>query len=583
MIRLDGVLRRRFILLSLIPICIITLIFTAVMLFNTRSRTEESLNSATLYCGQLVQEIINEAAGVPTWISSATDVQEMLREYPENFTDVYKQRLLINGYLMTLQNYNVKYIDGCYIILEDGRSFKSTNFPLLKDAFAGEDWYRRIREAGETVWLGAYGESHVANNMRSGYVAAGTPLVNVRSGMTDGIVLVEIRTDRIKEIVDSGLTMEQVSVSIFDSAGRQVIGDVLGNPRQNVVSSVVMSNGWTVAFSCDLPALMASEIRLIMITVFVLLLCVIAASVLVGRRTAQFVSRPIHQLLYEMDSPEIFSERKPVAVDTQIDEVNSLIINYNRMVKRIQELFSELETKQKYIRRSEFAALQAQINPHFLYNTLDNISWQVRSQHTEQALQSLIAFGKYFRLSLSKGASMVSIATEIHHAQLYLDIQQTRFEDVFRYSIQNCLEHSVMECNYVPKLILQPLIENAVNHGLQYKKSGGVITVTIRREEQDILFSVYDNGVGIETGELEEINRSLAGMKLGVKQELEKGYGIYNVNLRLKTIFGSAYGLCIESEAGAFTRSVIRVPLNPNPKLDELFIQSQPDLADENR
>ena len=338
-----------------------------------------------------------------------------------------------------------------------------------------------------------------------------------------------------------------------------------------------MSNGWTVSFSCNLLALMFPEILMMSVMVAVMLFLVIAASVYTGRRTAEFVSSPIHQLLDEMDSSVILSEREPLAIETQIDEVNSLIINYNRMVKRIQELFMELGEKQKYIRKSEFAALQAQINPHFLYNTLDNISWQIRSKRYEQAQQSLIAFGKYFRLSLSKGASMVTIATEISHAQLYLDIQKMRFTDVLSYSVENCLEHSLMNNNYVPKLILQPLIENAINHGIQYKEDGGAITVTIRREDQDILMEVYDNGAGIEEKELAEINQSLDQKQLGVKQELERGYGIYNVNLRLKTIFGNDYGLSIQSEQGKYTLSILRVPLNPNPKLDEHFFQNQPD------
>lgn len=572
--RLDRVLRKRFILLSLIPICMITLIFSAVMLYSTRARTEGSLESATLYSSQLLQELINEAVGLHTWISSNTDVQEMLREFPGEFTDMYKQRLLINGYLMTLQNYNVKYIDACYILLDDGRSFKSTNFPLLKTDFMQQSWYREMRDTQGDTWLYAYDESHVANNMRSGYVAVGSPLINLKSGETEGIVLVEIRTDMITGIIESGLTMKQVRASISDADGNVVIGSDTPAQRQDVASSVVMSNGWTLTFTCNLLGLMYSEIMLIFIIVMVLLICVIVAAFVIGHRTSQFVSQPIHQLLDEMGSPDNFRNKKPVAVRTQIDEINSLMINYNRMITRIQELFTELEKKQKYIRKSEYAALQAQINPHFLYNTLDNISWQIRSNRYEQALQSLIDFGKYFRLSLSRGASMVSIATEIHHAQLYLDIQCTRFSDVLNYAIINRLENEDMEKNYVPKLILQPLIENAINHGIQYKKDGGTITVTLWREEQTIYFEVYDNGAGIDEQELDTINQSLARRRLGTDAQLERGYGIYNVNLRLKNIFGGEYGLFIQSEQGSYTRSVIKVPPNSNPKLDELFLEN---------
>ena len=567
--KLDRILRGRFILLSLLPICALTVFFTIVMLTNTNSRMEGSLKSATQYGGQLLQEVITEADAQPKIIASSTDVQEMLRNNPQNFTDMYKQRLLINGYLMTNHNNNIKDVDACYILLRDGRSFKSTNFPLLKKDFTAEAWFERILAQKKLVWMGQYDASLIANNRRSGYVSLGAPLLNLKSGEYDGVVLVEIRIESILTLIENGLTMEQVSATILDQDGRVVLSTDANRQDADVTASVALSNGWQLKFSCNMFALMLPEVLQVIGIAVVALLLVILAALFLGQRTALFVSRPIHALLHEMESTDGFRKKVPVNIHSNIAEIQSLIVNYNLMVKRLQELFVEVEHTQRALRKSEFAALQAQINPHFLYNTLDNISWQIRGQHYEQALQSLMAFGKYFRLSLSKGASMVSVAAEIQHVQLYLDIQRTRFVDVLSYTVSNYLQHSDMEENYVPKLILQPLIENAINHGIQNKGSSGTIQLSIRRENQTIVFTVLDDGVGIEPQELELMNRALAECRMGLGEKNEKGYGIYNVNLRLRHIFGAQYGLRMESEWGKLTRAIVTVPLNGNDQLEE--------------
>ena len=271
-----------------------------------------------------------------------------------------------------------------------------------------------------------------------------------------------------------------------------------------------------------------------------------------------------------MEDTQDFRARSPIEVGTNVCEIESLINHYNRMVERIQELFQELEKRQKDVRNSEFAALQAQINPHFLYNTLDNISWQIRSGNYEQALRSLMSFSRYFRLSLSKGKSLVSVHNEIRHAELYLEIQKSRYCDSFNFSVRNLLQLSDMENNYIPKLILQPLIENAIYHGVQNKAREGSVVVSIDRVEDIIVFEVADNGNGIPPETLGEINQQLSRQDYRFPEGVSNGYGIYNVNLRIKSIFGLKYGLRLESEPGKYTKSIITLPLNDNPNLDSL-------------
>ncbi len=494
----------------------------------------------------------------------------MLRIQYDTPTEIYKQRQFVNGKLMTLQYNYTELSDAFYIILDDGRAFKSTNYALLKSAFDGENWYRKLRLSDSARWMGDYDQSLVANNMKRGYIGASYPLYNVRTGLSDGIVLVEIRTETLSRILQSGLAMPNVYAEITDGEAKRVlgVGPAGGGHLRTVSASADLLNGWKMTFSCDVWRMVNQELASMFIFAIVLLAAVIVLSVRIGQRTARSVSDPINALLEEMNRAGDFNSLSGARVSTNVYEIDSLIVNYNRLIGRIQELFDELKRRQKDARKSEFAALQAQINPHFLYNTLDNISWLIRTGNDEQALRSLMAFGRFFRLSLSKGASMVSVHNEIKHAELYLDIQKIRFCENFNFSVRNFLQLSDLENNYVPKLILQPLIENAINHGIENKTRDGFLSVTVERSGDAIVFTVFDNGDGIEPDRLRELNAQLAQSDYLPQDKNAFGYGIFNVNLRIKSVFGPNYGLNLSSEYGKHTRSTITVPLNPNPKLD---------------
>ena len=568
--KLYSILSVRFIALALIPTLAILGICSLFLMLRTSDNMEDSLDSATLYCGQLVNQLLGEVTDINALVQSDTDVQEMLRVTYETPTEIYRQRQRINGNL-TMLHYNYsKFVDAFYLILDDGRCFKSNNFAFLDEDFSKTNWYKRLRLSDEVHWLAPYEESLVSHNLKSGYVGVAYPLFNVRTGLSDGILLIEIRTTPLEEILKSGLTMEHVHARIEDREANSVVSVGPEDTRQSISSWVELGNGWTLTFSCNIWRLMGSELASLIWVVGALLLVIALLAIWLGRKTARSVSKPIEALLSEMEDTQDFRARSPIEVGTNVCEIESLINHYNRMVERIQELFQELEKRQKDVRNSEFAALQAQINPHFLYNTLDNISWQIRSGNYEQALRSLMSFSRYFRLSLSKGKSLVSVHNEIRHAELYLEIQKSRYCDSFNFSVRNLLQLSDMENNYIPKLILQPLIENAIYHGVQNKAREGSVVVSIDRVEDIIVFEVADNGNGIPPETLGEINQQLSRQDYRFPEGVSNGYGIYNVNLRIKSIFGLKYGLRLESEPGKYTKSIITLPLNDNPNLDSL-------------
>ena len=253
------------------------------------------------------------------------------------------------------------------------------------------------------------------------------------------------------------------------------------------------------------------------------------------------------------------------------DEVGSLAKSFNYMIGEIQSLvrkqeetIEELKRERDYVaevqkqkRKAELRALQAQINPHFLYNTLKAITWQAADQGAEEISILSNSLGKFFRIGLSKGAEVISLREELEHVTSYLEIQSIRYHSRLSYEIHadnRCLDFRMI------KLLLQPLAENSIYHGIKEKQGAGIIKIYVSEEETDgesvTELEVWDNGAGISREKLAFINETL---KRG-GTDCKAGYGIYNVNERIRLFYGKEYGLHYESSFGLWTKAVLRIP-----------------------
>ena len=276
---------------------------------------------------------------------------------------------------------------------------------------------------------------------------------------------------------------------------------------------------------------------------------VLGAALLTSWLLFRFLGRPLRGLASAMESFESDADHfayKPVGGTREVQELSD---SFENMVLRIQELMTTVREEEINLRKTELKALQAQINPHFLYNTLDSIAWMCEQGRNADAVRMVHALARLFRISISRGHELIPIAKEIEHAESYLQIQMYRYKNQFTYDFDvdpDCLSY------YCNKITLQPIIENSINHGLDLMVDEGRIDVLVRQDGDDIVFSVRDNGVGMSEEQIEAI------MQHGPTDRT--GIGIKNVNDRLKIYFGKSYGLHITSEPDVGTCVEIRMP-----------------------
>lgn len=276
---------------------------------------------------------------------------------------------------------------------------------------------------------------------------------------------------------------------------------------------------------------------------------VLAAALLTSWLLSQLLSRPLRGLASAMETFQADADHftyRPVGGAREVRELSDA---FGHMVVRIQQLMSTVRQEEINLRKTELKALQAQINPHFLYNTLDSIAWMCEQGRSDDAVKMIHALARLFRISISRGHELIPIAREIEHAQNYLEIQKYRYKNQFTYVFDvdpGCLDY------YCNKITLQPIIENAIMHGLDLLVEEGRIDVRVCQEGGDILFCVQDNGVGMSAEQAAAI--------LEEDGQDRTGIGIKNVNDRLQIYFGKRYGLRIVSELDVGTRVEIRMP-----------------------
>ena len=358
-----------------------------------------------------------------------------------------------------------------------------------------------------------------------------------------------------QQLLYAGLQEENNLMAAGYSDGTHT--EIFQSQRRQVTVKTVGYTGWKLVGVVPAETLRDNYSQLLLFALFIVSFSIFLL-VFVNLRLSEWITAPMKKLDHAVRELEKGVE----SVDFNVDgpyEVEHLSHSVQSMISTMRHLMEDVLRQEEEKRRSELDVLQSQINPHFLYNTLDSVVWMTENGRTQEAVVMLTALARFFRISLSKGSNIIPIGDEIEHARNYLTIQKMRYKNKFSADIS--VEPGV-EKLYTIKLIIQPILENAIYHGMEYADGDGEIHIRAFREEETVVIEVEDNGPGMSEEIVEQLLKPTRDVS--VPKAKGSGIGFRNVHQRIQLTFGSAYGLTIRSEPDNGT--VVRICL---PVLEE--------------
>lgn len=567
-----------FVLVSIIPILVIGFISYTISGRVIRER-------AAQFSGQMVKQVTGEVNNllldsykVSAMVTDDMLVQEVLRKpLNANIAKLYSTDLMLDTRLAFIQSSYRNEFFGFYVIGTNGGKYKSNFYSAKSGDLTATDWFRRTVRSKGPVWFGAHRGSFAVETVGQPMVSVGFPIIDKATGRVSGAVLLDIEEGLIAKLIGSRLgktgymylvdgadrvishpdkTYLGIRVrrndftlsNIVNTAGYDVLPK---KTEQSIVMKQAAINGWELVGVLPIREL-NKESWAVGWTIAWVLLCISCLAISAAWAIARSVANPIKQLMELMKKVEAGDLSVSMDVKYQ-DEVGQLGHSFNIMVEEIKKLMDRVYWEQKELRKTELKALQAQINPHFLYNTLDSIIWLSRAKRFADIDKMATALTRLFRIGISRGRDMITIAEEIEHIRSYLTIQNIRYKNKFSYEI---MVPEALQAYQTLKLILQPLVENAIYHGIKMKRELGKITVSATERDGLIVLVVRDTGIGMTPQQLTALENTLQNAS-GEKIE---SYGVKNVNERIKIFFGSDYGLTFHSEYGVGTSVEVRIP-----------------------
>ena len=471
-------------------------------------------------------------------------------------------------------------IAGIMIVNSNGGYISDVMNKVSRDSLTTEEWYLKAYNNPENIQLFT---KPIGRNIDNIFRYSADEVFSMSKAVVDsstkqikGVILIDIKLDAIKEIIENSKPGTAGFVYVMDSNK-----EIVYTPVNNIVyriknewieeinNEIIIKNingenyqltkfkskytGWeTIGVFPESESLRVIEyIRYSSLIIALVALVIAEMLVVVFTRSIVKPMYKLKQLMKRAQEGDL-----TVSFNAKYnDEVGELGNSFNNMVKEISNLINLVQKEEKSKRIAEMNVLQAQIKPHFMYNTLDTIRWMAEEHNEEDIVEIIEAFTNLLRISLSKGKEMISVKDELNHVQSYLIIQKIRYEDKLDYEIQ--FDENILNYQLI-KLILQPLVENAIYHGIKEKRGNGKILITGKIEGDILCFTVSDNGKGMEEEVLNKINKMLT--KSG-ENKIEIGYGIFNVNERIRIIYGEEYGLKYKSVYGEGTIVELRHPI----------------------
>jgi two-component system sensor histidine kinase YesM len=507
----------------------------------------------------------------------------------ENFNtaDEY-ERNQINHWIQGELNKNTIYrdsINGIYLMDVKGNLFSSGNVLVNNPDFSSFKWFRSFMQDQEKdgYWSSAHKINGYTNTSNANVVTFAKKIYSPY-GLMIGVAWLDLNERFLENIYTSGELVPNLETYIFDQQFQVVSSsdkDMVTNPLdvnnrglfskiyndyngyyfvrhegqdKLVAYSTIQPSGWKMATVVPVKYIFVDSDRVKNIIIILALVCVFMSAIIAfffSRR----VTRPIEGLISLMEKAAEGNLSVRAAEDNS-DEIGKLNKNFNMMIREIENLISSVYISNLKQKEAELASLEAQINPHFLYNTLQSIKWMSDMYKAVDIGDMAVSLAKIFRFSI-KGAPVVSLYEEIQHVNYYVNIQKYRYGD--RFEVKYDIPEDLMNCQ-IPKLMIQPLVENAIYHGIEMKEEPGLIRIWANTSDQTLRIGVEDTGIGIPYDKWEHILQTLASKDHHVVSD-GKGLGLKNIHERIQLLYGNEYGLQLRRVKEGGTLVMLVLPI----------------------
>lgn len=471
-----------------------------------------------------------------------------------------------------LYDNNKDNIEKIALFSREGELLEAVPAAMLKPNVdvTGEKWFVTALEKTENQHFSMPHVQYIFDNSENRYnwVVSVSRAVEITQGpyTTQGILMIDVRYDGLEQLFNgvslgnggyvymigndgeiiyhpdgqliySGQAQENHKAAAGYKDGNHE-EEFLGEKRMITVKTVGYT-GWKIIGVTPYGGITLNAVKTRLLVVFIIAFVVFLLSI-INSFISSRITDPIKELEKSVNKIEAGNLDAKVYIGGSY-ETRHLGTSIQNMASRIKKLMEDIVAEHESKRKNEFDILQSQINPHFLYNTLDIIVWMIENEKQADAVKAVTALARFFRISLSKGKSIITVRDELEHVRNYLTIQHMRFKNRFSYEIE--AGEDVMELASL-KLMLQPLVENSIYHGMEFMDGDGEIRIRVWRDGEDLYMSVSDNGLGMTREQVEQmlVKTDHVPSKRG------SGIGVRNVNERIKLYFGKEYGLAIESE-----------------------------------
>ena len=565
------VLTASLVLFAVITVTVISLNFTRSSIFENTVTYNRQL------IGQVNADIdsyISYMENISSMLAENLDVKKYLfgegEEADEAGVQLLSQFSTVLSSREDIYNLGILQKNG-KALLNEGKSRLNTYVDMEK-----QEWYRRAVENRDSFYLSSAHVQHMIQGERP-WVITLSRYIPDPMNKEGGVLFVDLNYSAIRKLCDDSSVGKKGYIFILDEDGNIVYHpqqqqlynelqteyidevmncqtDVLnmgdGDSARLYTISRSDTTGWTVV-SCSYISELLKKSEEAQIIYMLMAVVLVAIALLISSFMAKSITQPILKL---QSSMALIQEGDFRAGNVEVEsrnEIGSLTETFNVMTLRIQKLMEQNINEQKAKRKSEMKALQSQINPHFLYNTLDSIIWMAESGKNEEVVLMTASLARLLRQNISNEEEEISIFDEVEYCRNYLTIQKMRYKDKLEFRIDVAPE--ITSCQII-KLVLQPLIENAIYHGLKYKESKGLLELIGYAAGEDIIFEIRDNGVGMDE---ETLNHIFERHTVNYRSN---GVGVYNVERRIKLTYGQEYGITYKSRPGEGTVARVCIP-----------------------